>query len=73
VGKLRRATHAQAPADFIAGAGDERLGGLESAGDDLALGEDITPDLGDLDAAGRALDGPDAQTPLELSHPFAEL
>jgi hypothetical protein len=39
----------------------------------LALGEDIAADLGDLDAAGRALDEADAQIPLELSHPFAEL
>ena len=42
---LRRATHAQAAADFIAGAGDDRLRGLESAGNDLALGEDIAADL----------------------------
>ena len=49
-------------------------GGLgESAGDDLALSVDIAADLGDLDAAGRALDQADAQIPLELSHPFAEL
>jgi hypothetical protein len=41
VGKLRRATHAQAAANFIAGAGDDRLRGIESAGGDLALGEDI--------------------------------
>jgi hypothetical protein len=59
--------------NFIAGAGDDRLRGLESAGDDLALGEDIAPDLGDLDAAGRALDQANAQTALELSHPLAEL
>src|ERR1700736_6980418 len=73
VGKLRRATHAQAAANFIAGAGDDRLRGLESAGDDLALGEDIAADLGDPDAAGRPLDKADAQIGLELSHPFAEL
>jgi hypothetical protein len=36
------AAHAQAPANFIAGAGDDRLRSLKSAGDDLALGEDIT-------------------------------
>jgi hypothetical protein len=73
VGKLRRATHAQAAANFIAGAGDDRLRGLKSAGDDLALGEDIAADLGDPDAAGRALDEADTQIPLELRHPFAEL
>src|SRR5258706_5210097 len=71
--KLRRATHAQAAANFIAGAGDDRLRGFESAGDDLALGEDIAADLGDPDAAGRALDEADAQIALELSYPFAEL
>jgi hypothetical protein len=64
---LRRATHAQAAANFIAGAGNDRLRGLESAGDDLALGEDIAADPGDLDAAGRALDEADAQTPLQLA------
>src|SRR6202011_5301809 len=73
VGKLRRATHAQVSANFIAGAGDDRLRGLKSAGDDLALGEDIAADLGHLDAAGRALDEADAQIPLELSHPSSEL
>jgi hypothetical protein len=60
-------------ANFIAGAGDDRLRGLESAGDDLALDEDIAPDFGDLDVAGRALDQADAQIPLELTHPFAEV
>jgi hypothetical protein len=38
----------------------DRLRGLKSAADDLALGEDIAADLGDLDAAGRALDEADA-------------
>src|ERR1700737_1151572 len=51
----------------------DRLRGLYSAGDDLALGVAVAPDLGDLDAAGRALDEANAQIPLELSHPFAEL
>ena len=61
-----------------AGARDDRLRGLNAASDDLALGEDIAADLGDLDAAGRALDEPDAririyafsQTELRKSGPF---
>jgi hypothetical protein len=39
----------------------------------LTLGEDIAADLGDPDAAGRALDEANNQIPLELSNPFAEL
>jgi hypothetical protein len=68
VPKLRRASHAQAATNFIAGAGDDRLRGLESAGDEPRTGRRHRADLGDPDAAGRALDQADAQIPLELSH-----
>ena len=70
------ATHPMAPIEHTAAgrqlegrfAAVDRLRGRKSTADDLALGEDIAADLGDPDAAGRALDEADAQLALELSH-----